>query len=67
MTLTLSSPAFAHGADIPSQFTCDGLDTPPPLAWSGVPDQAASLALIVDDPDAPDPAAPKGEVPESHR
>ena len=59
MTLTLSSPAFAHGADIPSQFTCDGLDTPPPLAWSGVPDQAASLALIVDDPDAPDPAAPK--------
>ena len=59
MTLTLSSPAFAHGADIPSQFTCDGSDTPPPLAWSGVPDQAASLALIVDDPDAPDPAAPK--------
>jgi Raf kinase inhibitor-like YbhB/YbcL family protein len=59
MTLTLSSPAFAHGADIPCQFTCDGPDIPPPLAWSGVPDKAASLALIVDDPDAPDPAAPK--------
>lgn len=59
MTLRLSSTAFAHGADIPSRFTCDGSDVPPPLAWSGVPDKAASLALIVDDPDAPDPAAPK--------
>ena len=59
MTLTLSSPAFPHGGDIPPQFTCDGADTSPPLAWSGVPDKAASLALIVDDPDAPDPAAPR--------
>jgi Raf kinase inhibitor-like YbhB/YbcL family protein len=58
MTLTLSSPAFASGGDIPAQFTCDGADTSPPLAWSGVPAKSASLVLIVDDPDAPDPVAP---------
>lgn len=59
LTLTLTSPAFSPGNDIPRQYTCDGTDTAPPLAWSGVPDNAVSLALIVDDPDAPDPAAPK--------
>ena len=57
--LTLSSPAFAHGGEIPSRFTCDGDDVSPALAWSGAPEGTQSLALIVDDPDAPDPAAPK--------
>ena len=59
MSLTLSSPAFAAGATIPAQYTCEGDDMSPPLAWSGVPDGASSLALVVDDPDAPDPAAPQ--------
>jgi hypothetical protein len=57
--MDLSSTAFSHGAEIPRRYTCEGDDTPPPLAWSGVPPQARSLALIVDDPDAPDPAAPQ--------
>jgi Raf kinase inhibitor-like YbhB/YbcL family protein len=59
MPLTLTSPAFAHQGDIPSKYTCEGSDISPPLAWSNVPAGAQSLALIVDDPDAPDPAAPK--------
>ncbi|KPK40337.1 MAG: hypothetical protein AMJ69_02580 [Gammaproteobacteria bacterium SG8_47] len=59
MALELSSSAFANGGEIPSHHTCQGQDTSPPLAWSGVPDQARSLVLIVDDPDAPDPKAPK--------
>lgn len=59
MTLKLSSPAFADGGEIPSKYTCEGQDVSPPLAWSGVPAGAKSLALVVDDPDAPDPAAPK--------
>ncbi|MEX1181843.1 MAG: YbhB/YbcL family Raf kinase inhibitor-like protein [Gemmatimonadota bacterium] len=59
MTFELSSTAFAAGGTIPRQYTCDGEDTAPPLAWSGVPAEAKTLALIVDDPDAPDPAAPK--------
>jgi len=59
MTLTLTSPAFAAGAEIPSQYTCEGKNRSPPLEWSGVPGAAKSLALIVDDPDAPDPKAPK--------
>ena len=59
MTLAITSTAFAHNAAIPKQYTCEGKDTSPPLAWSGVPSNAKSLALIVDDPDAPDPAAPK--------
>ena len=57
--LTLSSPAFANGDAIPKQYTCDGQDVSPPLEWSGVPQSAKSLVLIVDDPDAPDPKAPK--------
>lgn len=59
MTLNLTSTAFEHGGAIPSRHTCEGADVSPPLAWSGVPADAKSLALIVDDPDAPDPAAPR--------
>ena len=57
--MELTSNAFAPFTDIPSQHTCEGSDQSPPLAWSGVPAGTQSLALIVDDPDAPDPAAPK--------
>ena len=59
MEMTISSPAFAHNAPIPPLYTCQGRDISPPLAWSGVPAGAKSLVLIVDDPDAPDPAAPR--------
>jgi len=59
MPMTLSSPAFLHQHSIPARNTCDGEDISPPLAWSGVPPGTRSLALIVDDPDAPDPAAPQ--------
>ena len=59
MSLTLTSPAFAAGHDIPSDYTCEGGDVSPQLKWSGVAQGTKSLALIVDDPDAPDPAAPK--------
>lgn len=59
MTMTLTSTAFDNGSDIPALYTCDGQDCSPPLDWRHVPEGAVSLALIVDDPDAPDPAAPK--------
>lgn len=59
MALTISSSAFAPQEMIPSVYTSDGKDISPPLTWAGVPDSTKSLALIVDDPDAPDPAAPK--------
>jgi Raf kinase inhibitor-like YbhB/YbcL family protein len=52
-TLKLSSPAFADGAAIPKQNSCDGTGTPPPLTWTGVPDNARELVLVVEDPDAP--------------
>lgn len=52
-TMTLSSFAFKHNELIPKKYTCDGDDISPPLAISGVPAHAKSLALIVDDPDAP--------------
>jgi len=57
--MDLTSTAFANGGDIPARYTCEGSDVAPALTWSGVPDRTKSLALIVDDPDAPDPAAPK--------
>ncbi|HEX7636720.1 MAG TPA: YbhB/YbcL family Raf kinase inhibitor-like protein [Noviherbaspirillum sp.] len=59
MGLTLTSSAFAAGGDIPAMYTCDGNDISPPLSWSGIPPGTNSLALIVDDPDAPNPAAPQ--------
>ena len=59
MTLTITSAAFQAGGEIPALHTCDGGDVSPPLSWSGLPAGTKSLALIVDDPDAPDPAAPK--------
>jgi Raf kinase inhibitor-like YbhB/YbcL family protein len=59
MALELTSPSFAAGAEIPRRHTCEGDDTSPELHWTGVPEDAKSLVLIVDDPDAPDPAAPK--------
>lgn len=51
--LEVRSDSFANGTAIPARYTCDGADVSPPLSWSGVPDGAESLALFVDDPDAP--------------
>jgi len=59
MAFTLHSSAFAPGAEIPRRHTCEGEDVSPPLAWSDPPPGTQSFALIVDDPDAPDPKAPK--------
>ena len=59
MALTLSSTSFTHQGEIPSLYTCEGKDISPPLAWSGAPEKTKSFALIMDDPDAPDPKAPK--------
>nr|WP_281794242.1 YbhB/YbcL family Raf kinase inhibitor-like protein [Desulforhabdus amnigena] len=59
MSLEITSQAFSQDGSIPRRYTCDGQDASPPLQWSGVPQGTKSLALIVDDPDAPDPKAPK--------
>lgn len=59
MTLTLGSFAFTQGGEIPPRYTCEGENVSPPLEWSGIPEATRSMVLIVDDPDAPDPAAPK--------
>lgn len=59
MSLTITSPSFMHDRAISPRHTCDGLNISPPLAWTGVPSGTKSLALIVDDPDAPDPDAPR--------
>jgi Raf kinase inhibitor-like YbhB/YbcL family protein len=55
----LTSDAFTDGGTIPKRFTCEGQDAAPPLAWTDPPPGTKSFALIVDDPDAPDPKAPK--------
>jgi Raf kinase inhibitor-like YbhB/YbcL family protein len=59
MGMNLESGVFSADGAIPSRYTCDGADISPPLAWSGPPPGTASLALVVDDPDAPDPKAPQ--------
>ncbi len=59
MALQIHSPAFSDGGEIPSKYTCQGDDISPPLEWQGIPEEARSLVLIMDDPDAPDPAAPR--------
>ncbi|MDR3423497.1 MAG: YbhB/YbcL family Raf kinase inhibitor-like protein [Alphaproteobacteria bacterium] len=56
---TIASPAFADHQEMPALYTGEGRDISPPLSFSGAPAAAKSLALIVDDPDAPDPAAPQ--------
>jgi Raf kinase inhibitor-like YbhB/YbcL family protein len=58
--MTITSSAFADGEAIPRAHTCEGENVSPALSWAGVPAAARALALIVDDPDAPDPAAPRG-------
>jgi Raf kinase inhibitor-like YbhB/YbcL family protein len=55
----LTSPAFAENGAIPKQYTCEGADISPPLQWSNAPQGTKSFALILDDPDAPDPKAPR--------
>ena len=57
--MQISSASFSNNAPIPTQYTCEGRDVSPPLSWSAIPEGTQSLVLIVDDPDAPDPAAPK--------
>ncbi|HLF12497.1 MAG TPA: YbhB/YbcL family Raf kinase inhibitor-like protein [Gammaproteobacteria bacterium] len=59
MTLEISSAAFRNNGEIPAVHTCEGEDVSPALSFAGVPQHAVTLALIVDDPDAPDPRAPK--------
>jgi Raf kinase inhibitor-like YbhB/YbcL family protein len=53
MAIHIESQAFASGGTIPKLYTCDGKDVSPPLTWSGIPENARSLALICEDPDAP--------------
>ncbi len=57
--MRITSSAFDHQGKIPSVYTCEGANISPPLAWCEWPAGTRSLALIVDDPDAPDPAAPQ--------
>jgi Raf kinase inhibitor-like YbhB/YbcL family protein len=57
--MELNSAAFVQGGDMGRRYSCEGEDILPPLSWRGLPTGTKSLALIVDDPDAPDPAAPK--------
>jgi Raf kinase inhibitor-like YbhB/YbcL family protein len=59
MPMIITSQSFAHDRMIPARHTCDGVNVSPQLGWSGMPAGTKSLALIVDDPDAPDPASPK--------
>jgi Raf kinase inhibitor-like YbhB/YbcL family protein len=57
--MQITSTAFTHNDAIPARYSCEGKDVSPPLAWTGQPPGTQSLVLIVDDPDAPDPAAPR--------
>ncbi|MDH5470734.1 MAG: YbhB/YbcL family Raf kinase inhibitor-like protein, partial [Gammaproteobacteria bacterium] len=59
MRFLITSPAFDADREIPQRYSCDDKEISPPLQWAGVPEGSLSLALIMDDPDAPDPAAPK--------
>jgi len=59
VSIKITSTAFQAGGSIPSKYTCEDRDLSPPLAWSGAPPGTKSFALIVDDPDAPDPAKPQ--------
>ncbi len=59
MQLSLTSPAITDRGRIPRKYTCEGDDISPPLSWSGTPEGTKSFVLIIDDPDAPDPAAPR--------
>ena len=59
MVFTVESSAFRHNGEISRKYTCEGDDVSPPLAWNAPPSSAKSFVLIVDDPDAPDPRAPK--------
>jgi len=59
VTMKISSSVFGHEAAIPARYTCDGANVSPPLAFGDLPEGTKSLALIVTDPDAPDPKAPK--------
>ena len=59
MTFTITSTAFQDGGAIPARYTCQGRDVSPPLSFAGVPAGTLSVALVVEDPDAPDPAAPR--------
>lgn len=59
MNMSFKSPAFTQKGEIPSRYTCDGLNISPSLIWAGMPLATKSMCLIVDDPDAPDPAAPQ--------
>ena len=57
--MKLTSPSFENQGEIPKKYTCDGEDIPPALTWSNVPEGTKSFAMIIDDPDAPDPANPR--------
>lgn len=59
MDFTMHSSAFVDGGAMPAELTCEGANRSPPLHWSGAPAATKSFALIIDDPDAPDPRAPQ--------
>lgn len=59
MAFSITSTAFSDGESMAARYTCEGQDISPPLQWDGIPEGTRSLALIVDDPDAPDPNAPR--------